>query len=121
MEPSGAIREAKRRKGTRNRARTGAGGKTCTVDRMEIEENDERRRKNGGWRREAVEEHERRRIHERESSKRAKKGRKREENAVLLEKERKRGRGRAIVCGWKTLETVFIVAKVMSHAGVLIT
>lgn len=31
-------------------------------------------------------------------------------------KKRKTGRARAVVCGWKTLETVFIVAKVMSHS-----
>lgn len=31
-------------------------------------------------------------------------------------KKGKTGRARAVVCGWKTLETVFIVAKVMSHS-----
>lgn len=34
----------------------------------------------------------------------------------FYEKKGKTGRARAVVCGWKTLETVFIVAKVMSHS-----
>lgn len=58
------------------------------------------------------------RIHERKW----KEKREGKENMIFFggmggEKKRKRKVGRErVVCGWKTLETIFIVAKVMNHS-----